>query len=797
MARYAAWCRASGGTYNGVYAPEECSGATIPTTESTLYSKSVRFTELLHNTTCSGTSTEWGISVHSNMCWSGSTNRQNGIVIDEFRRIATSCSSGAGETITARRTRGLVCPLGTTTRTVGDQQVCVHPVVPKSCNCGVGNPITPETGQKVQAEDDGTFDGRSLTRRYASFGSVHAPGSTLETQSFGRRWRDAFDIRLRPMTTAVGVVAGLSMPNGSIQYFRSDGSAVLGTDTSTYRFATTPSGFEVSGGGELLRFDAQGKLVSVATMTGRTYTLTYSDGTGSGPNGQMAKDPSDAVLGGAVPAHQLIKVGSDTGRTLRYERDMAGKITQMRIGTGTPTRYFYSNDDLLDKIVYPGGQTRLYHYNESAQTGGANIPTALTGISELDANGNPVRLSSYTYDGSGKATLTQHAGGVDRHDLQFASGGLQTVVTDPLGTQRTMTYANVLGVTKLVSETQPAGSGSAEASRSMVYDANGNEASSVDFNGHRVCKVHDPVRNLETARIEGLAGTQVCTSVISAGASLPAGSRKTSTQWHPDWPLQVRVAEPGRMTTSVYNGQPDPFNGGATASCAPSTANLPNGKPVVVLCRRVEQATNDVDGSQGLAATLKSGVAARENKWTYNALGQVLAHDGPRTDVADITTYAYFMDTTSEHTRGDLQSVTNAAGHVTTYTIYDGEGRLKRSTAPGGAVTDIVYTPRGWIASVTVTAGGAPQTTTYTREPDGRPTTVLMPDGTTLSYSYDTARRLTGITDGLGNTVTYTLDSAGNRVGEQARDPSGTLARNITRVYDTLGRTMSLTGAAQ
>src|SRR5207237_52633 len=115
--------------------------------------------------------------------------------------------------------------------------------------------------------------------------------------------------------------------------------------------------------------------------------------------------------------------------------------------------------------------------------------------------------------------------------------------------------------------------------------------------GRRSCYLSDPTRNVETTRVEGLANTVTCSSVTGSGATLPSGSRKTSTQWHPDWRLRAKVAEPGKLTTYVYNGQPDPFNGNAIASCAPSTALLPDGKPIVVLCKQVEQATTDANGS--------------------------------------------------------------------------------------------------------------------------------------------------------------------------------------------------------
>ena len=42
----------------------------------------------------------------------------------------------------------------------------------------------------------------------------------------------------------------------------------------------------------------------------------------------------------------------------------------------------------------------------------------------------------------------------------------------------------------------------------------------------------------------------------------------------------------------------------------------------------------------------------------------------------------------------------------------------------------------------------------------------------------------------------YSLDNAGNRVGEQVKDVQGNLQRSITRVYDALNRVQQVTGAA-
>ncbi|SDO23422.1 LamG-like jellyroll fold domain-containing protein, partial [Polaromonas sp. JS666] len=189
-------------------------------------------------------------------------------------------------------------------------------------------------------------------------------------------------------------------------------------------------------------------------------------------------------------------------------------------------------------------------------------------------------------------------------------------------------------------------------------------------------------------------------------------------------------------------------------------------------------------------------------QYTYDAAGRVLT---AKDTLNRTTTYAYYTAAAfsgtapneTGHAAGDLQTVTNPAGHVTQFTLYDRAGRVRQMVDPKGVVTDMVYTPRGWTSSVTVTPpGGTARTTTYTYDNAGQMTGATLPDGTTLGYSYDAAHRLTGVTDARGNSVTYTLDNAGNKTGEQVKDPSGNLQRNITRVYDALNRVQQVTGAS-
>jgi RHS repeat-associated protein len=140
---------------------------------------------------------------------------------------------------------------------------------------------------------------------------------------------------------------------------------------------------------------------------------------------------------------------------------------------------------------------------------------------------------------------------------------------------------------------------------------------------------------------------------------------------------------------------------------------------------------------------------------------------------------------------GNLTTVTNALGHVTAFANYDANGRPRKITDPNGVVTTLAYNFRGQITSrVTLS-----QTTTYTYDKAGQLTKIQEPSGVVLNYGHDGAHRLTSISDRFGNRIVYTLDAAGDRIKEEAFDPSGTLARTHRRAYDGFERLSQDIGA--
>ena len=204
---------------------------------------------------------------------------------------------------------------------------------------------------------------------------------------------------------------------------------------------------------------------------------------------------------------------------------------------------------------------------------------------------------------------------------------------------------------------------------------------------------------------------------------------------------------------------------------------------------------NGTTATPAVPSLIDTSVPLRTWNYTYNQYGQMLTAKDP---LNNTTTYAYYPDTTFTgtdpnavgHTLGDLQTVTNAAGKVTSYTKYNKLGQVLEMRDPNGVLTVSTYDPRQRLLSRSI--GG--QTTSYAYDPAGQLLKITAPDSSWVGYEYDAAHRLVATKDNLGNRIEYTLSNAGERIAENVKDPSGTLARTLIRSIDALGRVQQTTG---
>ena len=664
---------------------------------------------------------------------------------------------------------------------------CVSDVPPKGGGCTegsggssggddgtwCGNPINAGTGNKFQVETDLSPVGANSVRfvRYYNSGRAAYDGT------LGGIWQHTYTRRI--LINATGDAATYYRNDGrQLVFHLQAGAWTSDADVADRLTELTDSNlrrigwqYRVANTEDTESYDASGRLVFITARNGLRQTLTYTDGTDGATtgNGGFVLDASGSPTTTPLPKGILLRVVDNFGRTLTVGYDSLSRIVKVTDPAGGVFHYGYSASTRyanLTSVTYPDGHQRQYRYNEATETGGASLPYALTGI--VDENGK--RFATYSYESSGRAIQTVHDSGVsnaDRFQLTYDTPGVQTTITDPLGTVRTSGFRTILGVVKNTTQTQPAASGTGSSTRTRSYDANGNVASRTDWNGNVTnYNSYDLTRNLETSRTEAFGTAQ---------------ARTITTQWHSTFRLPTKVAEPLRITSYVYNG-----DGGASCGLQADGVTLVPG----VLCSKTIQPTSDATGGDGVDAT--SAGTPRTWSYTYNANGSVLTMNGPRTDVNDLTTYTYHANDNADlGKRGNVETITNTLGHVTSINAYNGHGQPLTIVDPNGLTTTLTYDERQRLKSRSV--GG--ELTTYDYYNVGQLRLVTLPDASSLTYIYDDAHRLTGMNDNLGNYIVYTPDPMGNRKKEEVFDPANALAQTHSRVFNNLNRLFQDLGA--
>ncbi|OGI40901.1 MAG: hypothetical protein A2140_08115 [Candidatus Muproteobacteria bacterium RBG_16_62_13] len=498
----------------------------------------------------------------------------------------------------------------------------------------------------------------------------------------------------------------------------SDTQMLLSKDTTGYTLTVRDNATE--------RYDLNGRLVSEKDASGRTTSYAYD------ANGRLY-----TVTGPF--GHKL---------TFSYNPGVWSTLTDP---AGQVITYGYDVNKNLIRVTYPDTTAKLYHYENTS------FPNHLTGISYVDASGTVTRLSTYAYDTTGKAILTQHAqtdngSPQEKFTLNYNSA-TQTTVTDPVGTQEIMTFATSLGVKNLVSKLNQ-GDGKVFT---QTFDGNNNLTCKKDEEGRVTTYTYNQT-NQRLTQTEGQGGD--CTAPVATAAT-----RTTTYQYlSPTLALPTVIASP-----SVYPGQ-----------VKQTEIAYNNNLPATITQR---------------GYTPQGNAVARTIRLQYNSHGQVASIDGTRTDAGDVTGITY-NECTSGGGCGGPRSIANALGHTTSFDQYDAHGRLTEMTDPNGLKTSYAYDLRGRVLSVTQAApDGAQRMTQYAYNAAGNVTQVIFPDTRTLNYTYDAAQYLRTVTDNLGNRVDYNYDLKGNRTQTYTYDPSSTLVRQIDTAYGIRNHITSINAA--
>jgi len=630
--------------------------------------------------------------------------------------------------------------------------------------CAVGDPVNPATGNKFELVDviagQGTFPIK-LTVAYNSGRS--APILSPNQLSLGARRVHNFQMRVVVETNPSVTSAYVLRPDGKMYGFDQSGTAWVGDPDVAETLESTR--------------DAQGNITSW-TYTREDKTRETYDATGT-LTAVIRQDGMVQTL--AYDANgQLKSITDPQGRSILFAWDDQNRISGIQGPAGENYVLGYDAYNNLSVLTYPDGAIHRYlHWENDGATNFAG-PNDLTG--QIDESGN--RVDTTTYSSYGLVTNTVGAVGTNPTTITTNSNTTQNAsiysVTDGTGVTTSTAVSYMFGVSKPVTVTRTC-QGCTTQTTTYTYDANGRIASQTDGNNNVTATTYDA---------QGL----LLSKVDAQGTS---NQRTTETTW--DSPLRVplvRTVKDASGTVKSKQGWAYNTAGQAIAQCLIDPVAAPS-----YTCASTGTAPTGVRRTTTTYCTVTNGS-------TCPLVGLPLIVDGPRTDVTDTVSYAWYPTTDESgcgtvggicHHLGDLKSTTDGAGLVTTYVSYDKAGRVTRVKDPNGVLTDFSYTPRGWLASKTVrasTSGGASSSdavTTVAYDPTGTVHSVTDPDGVVTTYTYDAAHRLTDITDALGNHIHYTLDVAGNRTASQVLTSTGTVVRSLGRSFNALGQLTAIT----
>lgn len=552
---------------------------------------------------------------------------------------------------------------------------------------------------------------------------------------------------------------------------------------------TTSDGRSVSYGYE------GGRLASVTDVGGRMWRYTYGD---AGRLVALVDPLGHTLVTNAYGVDGRVQAQTDAvGKTTRFSWDPATETAAVTDANGGVWRHDYDAGVLVREIDPAGKVTALAHdgdlnpvavtspsgerttmtYDATGNLLVATAPASLGTVRKTftyDARNDPVevtdargavtrytytpegntetvtqdgvRVASYAYDDEGRVVASTDGNGKTTRYAYAAATGDLVSVTDPLGNETTYTYD---GAGRVATRVDPKGNlpgaSPAEFRWSYAYDESGRQLTETDPLGHMSTNAYDD------------AGRLVSTT--------DANGHTTSSGYD----------DAGRLVSETG---PDPDGGGPLA--APVT----------------RYAYDEVGNT--VARTDPRGSTTR---YAYDAANRLVSETGPDPDgaaplAAPLTTHAYGAD-------GNLASTVEPRGNVagadpaefrTSYD-YDAAGRLVRTTDPLGHVTVSTYDAVGNLASVRDANG---HVTSYTHDGAGRTLTVTAPELGVTSYAYDEAGNLLTRRDANGHTTSYRYDDAGHLVAETSPDPDGSGPRapaTTSYTYDANGNRRTLTDA--
>jgi RHS repeat-associated protein len=466
-------------------------------------------------------------------------------------------------------------------------------------------------------------------------------------------------------------------------------------------------------------YDSEGRLIAAVDADGKAIETIHD----TANNTQVVKDRR--------------------GNATTYTYDAAGNISRKVDALGNITSYAY--DALGNEIATTDANGKI--------TTRAFDPVTGKQLIERDPLGNTVTNSYDPNDKTLLKSVTDARGNVTTYEY---FGRTPNVFTEPLGRVTSGNYNNTTGNLTSLS--------AAGQTTSYGYDVKGNRTSETDALGNQTTYTFDANGN-ETGRswkrtVAGVQQTVSATRKVDESGRVieetdPLGAKRAVTYNAASQPAST-IDVLGRQTSYEYDAQARLIKTTYPDGTVESIAYDAEGNRIAHTDREARTTRYEYDALNRQAKTILPDGGVMET--IYDAVGRVWkTKDG----LGRETVNGY-------DDAGRLTSVTDPSGAVSRYE-YDANGNRTKKTDARGAVTDYEYDALNRLVKTTLpalpTGGVRPVATTVWRT-DGRKDFEVDANGNQTNYGYDGVGRLKTVTrtaNGVSQVTTYAYDEVGNK----------------------------------
>jgi RHS repeat-associated protein len=545
----------------------------------------------------------------------------------------------------------------------------------------VSNPINITTGNKYQEETDLIMPQPALLQFVRYYNSLEDKLNAL-----GWNWRHDYDRSIEVVTTGKGKsatqTAYVTRDDGRV-YTYTDINGTWVSDLDVMATLTqTATGWSVSENNVTETFDADGKLLSIQNLDGRTINLTY-----------------DALTS------RLSQVTDDIGSSITFAYNAQGLISTITDQGARYWQFGYDSNNNLTSVTNPDSTVKIYHYDDP------DFVHALTGIT--DERGTD--FATYAYNTDGKAVASYHSGNAGRVDITYGTNGTRTVTN---GRSVTSTYDVITQQkTGLVAGIAGPGCSSCSASDTQYYyDAGSNKLVKKVDKGHTTL-FGAYANNSLPGYVERGVGTaeaqrtvyqfdprfvNLPTTITKETVSGITGLYSTTNRTYDDY---------GNTTQVLYQG----YSGDGQQALTPRQIDYTYDGPLHQL--------SQVDGPR----------TDVQDIWSFEYYPNDVAQGSNRARLKRVTGPGnqVWIDNIQYSATGERLSEQRPNGLQIAYSYYPGNDRLASVTKNGGGAAQITrwtYLPTGEVQTVTVAADTV-NATTVTLEYDDARRLVGIRDG--------------------------------------------------------------------